>query len=197
VQPRCSVKVGDDAEWTYIGTDNNAPYRIFYDASSLQDGIQLTLKAIVNDLSGNLNSTTINAVVGERPADVPDNVTIAGNFQNELGCPGNWQPKCAATNLTYDADDDVWQATFRILAGNWEYKAALNGSWDENYGANATRDGPNISLSLTEDTTVKFYYDHKTHWVTDNVNSIIATVPGNFQSEVGCPGDWQPDCLHS
>ncbi len=46
-------------------------------------------------------------------------------------------------------------------------------------------------------TTVKFYYDHKSHWITDNVNAVIATVPGSFQSALGCPGDWQPDCLRS
>ena len=45
--------------------------------------------------------------------------------------------------------------------------------------------------------TVKFYYAHGTHWVADNVNTVIATVPGSFQSELGCPGDWQPDCLRS
>src|SRR5262249_49478011 len=70
-------------------------------------------------------------------------------------------------------------------------------SWDENYGANAARDGANIHLSLAEATTVNFFYDHKTHWVTDDQNSMIANVPGDFQSEIGCPGDWQPDCLRS
>ncbi len=54
---------------------------------------------------------------------------------------------------------------FCLAAGDWEYKAALNGGWDENYGANATRDGPNIPLQLETDTTVKFYYDHQPHWV--------------------------------
>ena len=37
---------------------------------------------------------------------------------------------------------------------------------------------------------VKFYYDHETHWITDNVTSVIAVAPGSFQSELGCPGDW-------
>jgi hypothetical protein len=26
---------------------------------------------------------------------------------------------------------------------------------------------------------------------------VIATVPGSFQSELGCPGDWDPGCLRS
>jgi hypothetical protein len=127
----------------------------------------------------------------------PSSVTVAGSFQSELGCPGDWQPECTVTWLTYDAADDVWQAVFALPAGAWEYKAALNGSWDENYGANAQRNGPNIPLTLSAAASVKFYYDHKTHWITDNRNSVIATVPGSFQSEIGCPGDWQPDCLRS
>ncbi len=55
----------------------------------------------------------------------------------------------------------------------------------------------NIPLGLGADTSVKFYYDHKSHWITDNQNSVIAIAPGDFQSELGCPGDWQPDCLRS
>jgi pullulanase-type alpha-1,6-glucosidase len=127
----------------------------------------------------------------------PTSVTIAGNLQSELGCPGDWQPECSNSYLTYDADDELWQEVFTIPAGNWEYKAALNNTWDENYGAGAVQDGPNIALNLSAETAVKFFYDHKSHWVTDNVNSVIATAPGNFQAAIGCPGDWQPDCLRS
>ena len=69
--------------------------------------------------------------------------------------------------------------------GNWEYKAALNDTWDVNYGANAQLNGPNIGLSLASPTAVKFYYDHATHWITDNHNAVIATAPGSYQSEFG------------
>ena len=44
---------------------------------------------------------------------------------------------------------------------------------------------------------VKFYYDHESHWITDNVTSVIAVAPGSFQSELGCAGDWDPSCLRS
>ena len=141
-------------------------------------------------------ATTDVAVTVEPPPLDPSSVTIAGSLQDELGCPGDWQPDCANTHLGYDADDDVWQETFSLPAGSFEYKAALRDSWDENYGANAVPNGANIQLNAP-DGDVKFYYDHKTHWVTDNVNSTIATVAGDFQSEIGCPGDWQPDCLRS
>jgi glycosidase/fibronectin type 3 domain-containing protein len=135
------------------------------------------------------------ALASHTPA--PTAVTIAGSLQSELGCPGDWQPDCAATHLTYDAIDEVWQGSFVVSAGSWEYKAPLNDSWTENYGANATRDGANIGLTLGSPATVKFYYDHDSHWVTSNRNATIATAPGSFQSELGCPGDWDPGCLRS
>jgi pullulanase-type alpha-1,6-glucosidase len=132
-------------------------------------------------------------------ADTPDptSVTVAGSLQSELGCPGDWQPGCEATGLAFDADDQVWQGTFEVPAGSWEYKAALNGSWDENYGQGGVRNGPNVPLDLAAAAPVKFYYDHGTHWITSNHNAIVAVAPGSFQSELGCPGDWDPSCLRS
>ncbi len=127
----------------------------------------------------------------------PTSVTVAGSLQSELGCAGDWDPACAITHLTYDANDDVWQGTWSVPAGSYEYKAALNDGWDENYGLHAAPGGANIPLNLGADVSVKFYYDHKSHWITDNQNSIIAVAPGSFQSELGCSGDWDPSCLRS
>jgi len=127
----------------------------------------------------------------------PSSVTIAGSLQSELGCSGDWDPTCANTHLTFDATDGVWQGTFNVPAGNWEYKAPLNDNWSENYGQNATRDGANLALNLSASASVKFYYDHATHWVADNQSKVIATVPGNYQQFLGCSGDWDPSCLRS
>lgn len=127
----------------------------------------------------------------------PDSVTIAGTIQPQLGCSGSWNTTCADSQLTYSAKDDLWLATFDLTTGDYEYKAALNGSWDDNYGLNAEYYGPNIPLKVAADGPVTFWYDHKTRWVSDSINSLIANVPGSFQEEIGCPGDWQPDCLRS
>jgi hypothetical protein len=137
---------------------------------------------------------------GERAAVVtptPTSVTVAGSLQSEMGCGGDWDPACATSHLAYDANDDVWQGTWTLPTGSYDYKAALNDSWDENYGAGAVLNGPDIPLALGASTAVKFYYDHKTHWITDGVNSVIAVAPGSFQSELGCTGDWDPGCLRS
>src|SRR5690348_614182 len=119
------------------------------------------------------------------PTANPTSVTIAGDLQSEAGCGGDWDPGCAATHLSYDMTDDVWQGTFNLPTGGWQYKAALNNSWDENYGLHAQPNGDNIPLALGAPAPVKFYYDHKSHWVTDNKSSVIATMAGSFQSEIG------------
>ena len=183
------AKVAHDEDWS----EN-------YGAGGVPGGanIPFTVPADCADMRFDYELSSHILSISEAPAPAqPASVTIPGSFQEELGCPGDWQPDCAVTHLQFDGDDQLWQQTFNIPAGNWEYKAALNDSWVENYGENATRDGPNIGLSVGAATDVKFYYDDETHWVWDNQNKVIATLAGSFQSELGCPGDWQPWCLRS
>lgn len=136
------------------------------------------------------------APTGETVSETGEIVGIPGTIQTALGCPGDWAPECENTLMVLGADG-VWRATFDLPAGNYEYKVALNGTWEENYGAGAVQDGPNIALSLSEDATVTFVYDPVSHWIADSVNSLIASAPGSYQSEIGCTGDWAPDCLLS
>ncbi|HEU4405241.1 MAG TPA: pullulanase-type alpha-1,6-glucosidase [Polyangiaceae bacterium] len=134
---------------------------------------------------------------GAQAGPAPSSVTMAGSFQSELGCPADWQPECATPRLNEGAADHVWRATFTVPAGAWQYKAALDGNWTVNYGAGGQLNGPNLDLSLAAPGPVRFYYSPETHWVTNNVASRIVTAAGSFQSELGCPGDWQPECLRS
>jgi hypothetical protein len=127
----------------------------------------------------------------------PGSVTLAGSLQSELGCAGDWDPACAATALTLDPSDQVWRGAFTVPAGSWEFKVALDGGWTVNYGDHATLNGPNLTLDLATPTTVSFYYSDATHWVTASLPQPILTAAGSFQSELGCPGDWAPDCLRS
>jgi pullulanase len=139
----------------------------------------------------------------EAQGSEPDIVNIPGTHQDELGCPGEWQPACENTLLTYDIEDDVWQGEFEIQPANDadkrgpRYKAALNGGWGENYGVNAAANGPDIPLLVSEPTLVKFYYDHKTHWIADNFNKPIIVAMGDFQSQIGCFNDNDPTCLRA
>ena len=121
-------------------------------------------------------------------------VTLAGDFQSELGCPGDWQQDCSASGLLYDAATNRWFGIFSIPPGNWEYKVTINNSWAENYGLDGVPNGPNIPLTVTGDKKILFRYDPLTHLVTATPINYSVILAGDFQSELGCPGDWQPDC---
>jgi pullulanase-type alpha-1,6-glucosidase len=155
--------------------------------------------AVTTDVGG--EATTASG--GAAAAGGPEFATIAGTLQSELGCSGDWQPTCDQTFLTYDAEDDVWQGTFTVQPGNDQdkkgprYKVALNQGWDENYGLNAQPGGGDIPLIVTAPTEVKFYYDHKSKWVTDDVNSVIAVAAGDFQTALGCKANGDAGCLRS
>src|SRR5438094_738993 len=112
-----------------------------------------------------LAALTLVFVAGATAA--PSSVTIAGSLQSELGCASDWDPGCAVTHLTYDANDDVWQGTFDVSAGSWEYKAALNNGWDENYGQGGVPCGANIPFHVPfNGAKVEFRYDNFSHVLT-------------------------------
>jgi glycosidase len=135
-------------------------------------------------------------------AALPNSVTLVGTVQMAKGCAGNWDPACTSTHMVL-GDDGVFRISVDLPAGNYEYKVALNDGWTENYGKNAASNGANITLNLSQPTTVKFYYDPNSHWITDNFNTKIVTAAGSFQKALGClpnpnsDGNWQPYCLRS
>ena len=130
-------------------------------------------------------------------AAAPETVVIAGSLQSEVGCTADWQPDCAQSQLVYDDEDGLWQATFALPAGAYEYKAALNGSWDENYGAGGRPNGANLGFTLTEPAQVSFRYDPITHAVASSADTLTPTAVGTFQDELGCAADWKLDCLRA
>ncbi len=195
--------------WQRLGTDDNAPYGVYQDVTGLAKGTLVEYRAVLKDHSGNLSVAASSGVVGapapvtvgggasnDPPAKQPTSVTVAGDVDSELGCPGDWQPDCAKAHLTLDPKDQIWKGTFTgVPAGSYQYKVAIDNAWTENYGAQGKRDGDNIGLTVPPSGTVTFYYDPATHLVTSDSAGPIITAPGSFQSELGCPGDWQPDCM--
>lgn len=191
--------------WQFLGADDNAPFRVFSDVTGYPTGTLLEYRVVVEDAAGRISASSSYGIVGTPeasggddgtvgPVTQPASVTIAGTLNSELGCGGDWDPACAAAHLTLDPKDQVWKGTFTLPAGTYEYKAALNDSWDENYGAEAVRNGGNISLTSTGQ-PITFYYDHRRHHVTSDAQGPIYTAPGSWNSELGCGADQAEDCL--
>jgi hypothetical protein len=127
---------------------------------------------------------------------LPTTVTIFGDLESEAGCPGDFDPACPQTEMVLGSDG-IWRLGLDLPTGTYTYYASIDEQVSVLYGQNATLGGPAIQLSLAAPTHVNFYYDDTTHWITDNVNSTIAGVVGDFQSELGCSGDFVPACLRS
>ncbi|MBA3527928.1 MAG: DUF3372 domain-containing protein, partial [Propionibacteriaceae bacterium] len=92
-------------------------------------------------------------------------ITVAGSFQSEQGCSGDWDPACMRAWLG-DPDKDgvyTWTGT-GIPRGDYEFKIAHNLSWDENYGEGGAANGANIKFSVPADgLAVKFSYVLSSH----------------------------------
>ena len=99
----------------------------------------------------------------------PSVVALVGSLQSELGCPNDWAPECPATRLQPVAGSPgLYRGTFDVPAGGYEYKVALNGSWDENYGSGGAAGGANIPLTAPGG-PITFTYDHTTHLISDDL----------------------------
>jgi|GEM_PF-1916878 len=131
--------------------------------------------------------------------DTPKIATLVGSFQSEVGCEVDMMQECEATQMTYDVIGDIWQAEFALPAGEYDYRIYLDNNDTHIYGKNGTSGVNSFPIELTIETpqTVNFYYDHKTGWITDNVNSLILTLPSNFQNKVGCRDEWNAECFRT
>lgn len=123
-------------------------------------------------LSSFLSFKPNNVVKADHTAN-PASVNLAGSLEGEAtgGACGDWDPGCPASAFSSQGNGVYLFNAASILAGSYEYKVAINGSWTENYGANFQQDGPNIALNLASTRSVRFYYDHKTHYIADNVRN--------------------------
>jgi pullulanase-type alpha-1,6-glucosidase len=198
-------------DWTPLGTDDNAPYRVFHDVRDTEafpKGTLLEYRAVLEDARGRLSASSGYGVVGEpattgggevgggvEPVEQPTAVSVPGDHNSEMGCPSDWAPDCDQAQLALDAKDEIWKGTYDGLpAGPFAYKAAIDKKWDENYGAGGAPNGANIEYTAPGG-PVSFYYEHSRHYVTSDAQGPIMTLAGSFQSELGCPADWSPDCM--
>ncbi|HEX6289917.1 MAG TPA: alpha-amylase family glycosyl hydrolase [Herpetosiphonaceae bacterium] len=108
---------------------------------------------------------TVLPLQGARAATVI--ATVAGNFQSEIGCPDDWQPACDNSLMSDSDNDGIY--TFTIAAGglptgSYEYKVALNRTWDLSYPAN------NVSFTIAaSDNSITFSYNSATNDVSHTI----------------------------
>ncbi len=86
-------------------------------------------------------------------------VGVPGSWQAAVGCDADWDPACNVTKLELNEETGMYEGTFDVPAGEYEFKIALSNGWDENYGVDGEAGGPNYTLALDADSTVTFIWD--------------------------------------
>ena len=91
-------------------------------------------------------------------------ITLPGSLQTGIeGTAGSWKPDDKAMQLEYIGNGN-YKKTFKVKAGRYEFKTAVNYTWDpENYGLNGVDHGNNIPLVVPRDMDVTFYYNDYSH----------------------------------
>ncbi len=83
----------------------------------------------------------------------------------------------ASNEMTYDAGLGLYVYTFEnVPAANYQYKIAINGSWNENYGLAGEKDGANIDVAVTETRNVTVYYNDRSHNSVTDVTYVFADI---------------------
>jgi pullulanase len=122
-------------------------------------GLCLVLLAGVLALTGSAQT----ALTGKK-------VILAGTIQEALGGKA-WDPAGEITRMNETASG-VFEFVAPFRAGRYEYKVAVGGSWQENYGLRGEPNGANIPLTVTVDgTIVKFVFNLEKKEILDSVNN--------------------------
>lgn len=194
-----AYRVAGQREWTALGVDDDGRPRVVHDTGALPRGSIVEYRAVTEDLTGHRTADSTYAGVGvllDNTADLPSPealVTVPGSHNVAMGCPGNWSPGCTNAALTL-GPTGLYSGTFDLPAGDYDYKVAVGGTWDENYGRGGVRGGDNITYSWGGG-PITFVYDPRTHYVTSSAEGSMVTLAGSFQDQLGCSGNWQPECL--
>jgi alpha-amylase len=136
------ARVGNGG-WQPIGTDDNAPYRVFHDVADLQPGTRVQYRAVVLDNAGHTRSSAARAgtvappaIELEAPTDggrvrgevevravaTPDHPTYSVTFYRQVG-GGAWTPIGTDTSSpVYTAFDDTTGLANETVV---HYKAVL------------------------------------------------------------------------
>jgi hypothetical protein len=123
-------------------------------------------------------------------------VTFPGSYQAASGLGPDWSPSDTSTQANDDNQDGVWKFTANTIpSGAWEFKVALGGTWDENYGLAGEPDGANIPFTVANTgDPVNFYYDPRDNTVVSRPDSRIVVLVGDMLAEIGGVA-WSPDNL--
>ncbi len=100
-------------------------------------------------------------MLAQAEPEEPTIVAFPGNFGQAIGLP-SWAPDDAGVAGSDEDGDGIHTLTVTLPRGSYEFKVALNGTWDENFGLNGEFDGANIPFDVPEESEVVFAFNTAT-----------------------------------
>ncbi len=104
-------------------------------------------------------------------------VSFPGNYGQAIGAP-SWAPDDPAVAGADPDGDGIYTLTVTLPRGDYEFKVALNGTWDENYGRGGVRGGDNIPFAVATESPVTFAYNAQSHAITVTVDDVVVVMGG-------------------
>jgi hypothetical protein len=97
-------------------------------------------------------------------------VRLPGTIQGALGAKASWNPKDDITRMK-EISSGIYEFVARFPKGKYEYKVAIAGGWETNYGKDGKPAGDNIVLEVpANDTIVRFVFDANALTIMDSIN---------------------------
>ena len=134
-------------------------------AKLIESAVAPVAKAVQKKAEADAQAPAVESSV--ETVDQPAAVAVAGDFNTLLGAPENWAPQYDEAQMKLDELDQLWKLSAEIPAGYYNFKIALNRSWDENYGAFGAFDGANHELHHAGG-QLTIRYNHRTRDITVN-----------------------------
>lgn len=170
---RIQRRLPSDSDWVTVKRDDSSPVCSYYDdLSTVPVGTVIRYRAVLNEPAGTQVISPVRSVSRTAPQPLVGSLTVAGSLQSEIGCANDWDPACTDSHLTFNTTNGLWEGTFQLPEGQYEYKVAINNSWDVNYGAGGAAGGSNIPISIPQgSSSVTFVWDQVSHVVTHRLNN--------------------------
>jgi alpha-amylase len=98
--------------WSVIGTDDNAPYRVFHDVADLDPGTHLRYRAVVLDNAGHLRPSAIQATTVATPAIAMESPEAGATVSGRVPLRAAVTPPDPAYAVTFQRQvgDGPWEA---------------------------------------------------------------------------------------